>query len=185
MHFNEIRPWADGEVSPHPKAGPGSRVPHASVGTAHRRALKPKRTPHWRMQAVRCEEILGGEVVDLNVVWAQSESSCVVRDYLYPGLACGLGHRGVQRRPAHPACTASCERRLGGLIAIEVTDPDDRPASGIDAELLEMLDRFRHQPLAAGLVDRRCASLKKGDAHAAATGVQRRGQTDRTAADDE
>ena len=102
-----------------------------------------------------------------------------------PAVDGGVAHRRVQRRPAHPATGRRPERCLRGTPARDVADAEQVLPRRLDAEVGERGDRTRHQPLAAGLVDRARALVPDRHVETGPGGVERGRQAGRTAADDE
>ena len=108
-----------------------------------------------------------------------------------PELVGPRRERRVQRRPAHaeagtrPEQVVRPERSAGRGATPLVADPDERPAGRRHPEPGKGGDRSRHEPLAAGLVDRGIPRLDHRRRHARQPRLDAGGQSDRPAADDD
>jgi len=91
----------------------------------------------------------------------------------------------VQHRPAYAAPSAAFERRVDVPTAVPIADAPQWSAVRTHTEAFEMPQSMRHQPFAAGFVDRSAAPLDDDHLQTGPSTVQRGGQSGRAAADDE
>ena len=71
------------------------------------------------------------------------------------------------------------------VVAVEIADAAEGPPGDRDAQRGEPARGVRHQPLAAGLVERRPAAIEDGHRETGEPGLDRRRQAGRSAADDD
>ncbi len=86
----------------------------------------------------------------------------------------------VRRTPSPPACGNTPSARTA---SVEVADPPEGEAPGLDADLPQARHGVRHQPFAAGLVDGRAGTVEDGHGHPREPGADGRGEPRRAAAD--
>lgn len=137
------------------------------------------------MQAVRGSKVAGPET--------RCAHRCRILRYLPdlatfdpdPGILGRCRERRMQHRAAHAAAGAVAEPGLGGPAAVEVPDAVKGTPVGVRAEPLQLTDRMRHEPLAAGLVDRAATMLHDDHLKTGSRRMHRGGQPGRTASRDE
>ncbi len=93
--------------------------------------------------------------------------------------------KGVQVGAADAEALPAAERCLDAAGSLHVADAGEGVAGGVQAEGGEGADGAGHQALAARLVDRGRTRFRDDGVEAGAGGVQRGGETRRSAADDE
>ena len=147
--------------------------------------LEAEQAAYGRVQAVGGDEVTGPLAVDQHVVRRVAHRPHRLGHHVHAGARHRLRQGGVQGRTAHAAARPRPEDRLGGRAGTgpgQVADAAERMTLGMHAEGGELGHGARHQPLAAGLVDRPGARLAHHHVEARAGGVQRDGEADRPAA---
>src|SRR5260370_6429413 len=109
---------------------------------------------------------------------------------LDPDLESATGEGADQRDAANSQSTATWQARLGeGTVFLNVTNALERSALiGVDpiasAQQLELAQPGRHQPLAAGLIERGCATFEDDRGQTALCGLNRQRQASGTPSGD-
>ena len=143
--------------------------------------VQSEQPPHRRVQAVRGHQMPCRHVVDQHVVSGVHH----LPDRPLLDRDAGVPHRRLQRpeqrRTTYAPAGTRAERRVDGVRAVDIADAVDPMAVERHAEVEQVGDRRGHQALAARLVDDPVSRLVHLHVQAGPRGVQRCGESDRSA----
>lgn len=202
VHLDVVSPRAYAVVLAEPVAAERARVGRSSDASAPGGeaaagrvvAVETEGAARRRVQPVGGDDPGRGECrpVAARVVGAHGHARVVLRhlgraerEHLDAGGDHGLGQGGVQGGAPDAASRTGREVGLGDAAPGDVADAAEVVSGRVDPEAGEGLEATGHQALAAGLVDRARPRLEDDGRQTRADGIQRRGEADRAAADDD